>query len=58
MAEYALLNKSTKETISPESALREKSQGAFRVYYCPNPNCNALLVPVKGDDKKHPNPFF
>lgn len=58
MAEYALLNRITRERISPEEALDERSQGVFRDYYCPNPECNAILAPVKSDDSKHPNPFF
>lgn len=58
MAEYALLNRITRDRISPEEALDERSHGVFRDYYCPNPECNAVLAPVKSDDNKHPNPFF
>lgn len=58
MAEYAYTDKLRTKTITPEEALLERSQGVFRDYYCPNPNCDAILAPVKGDENKHPNPFF
>ena len=43
--------------ITPEEALNKRESISTREdYYCPNPNCDARLIPVSGDE--HRKPFF
>lgn len=55
MAEYVFRDEERTIKVDPVEALGER--GKRDHYFCPNPNCNALLRVVRNDDR-HKNPFF
>ena len=49
MAEFAFRNEERTIKIDPVEALGER--GKVDHYYCPNPNCGALLRVVRSDER-------
>lgn len=58
MAEFAYKDSSRIKKIYPDDALAERKLNPNVQYFCPNPDCNAKLIPKRGSASRNQNSFF